>query len=150
MNESYNKKAFELNLGSLGEGVTERDLHVGKGLFEYMGADEVLDADVDVAVDIEKRPAGYKISFGFDGWLEVACDRCLEPLRIPVDTDYNITVKYGEEASDEVDGVIVLPYDQLEYDIAPVIYDTLMLALPIRRVHEDGECNPEMTKLIGD
>jgi uncharacterized metal-binding protein YceD (DUF177 family) len=83
----------------------------------------------------------------------VECDRCLEDLEIPVDLDVLLSVKFGEsESADEnQDGereVIFLPVDNTELDMEQIVYDYVCLSLPLQRVHEDGECNPDAMKYL--
>lgn len=136
---------YEIDLASLKEGSSEFDFRISKEFFEKMENSDILDADVDVHLDINKRHGGYELKFATEGTLTVPCDRCLDPLQIPADADYDLVIRYGEEYDDSKDNLLVLPYSRTRFDVAPVIYDTLMLTIPLRCVHPDGECNPEMT-----
>ena len=56
-------------------------------------------------------------------------------------------VKYGDEYR-EGDDQVVLPHTIAAFNVARVIYDTVMLTIPIMHVHPDGECNEEMSRLL--
>ena len=45
--------------------------------------------------------------------------------------------------------MIFIPETQAELDMSQIIYDYVCLSLPMQRVHEDGECNPEAMKYYG-
>ena len=50
-------------------------------------------------------------------------------------------VKFGQEYNDEIDDILILPHGEYEVNIAQYIYETLVLAMPTKRVHpgvEDG------------
>lgn len=144
-------RTYDVDLAGLKEGAVEEfDFRIGKEFFEKMENDTILGSDVDVHLDVEKRHGSYSLKFDTEGTLEVPCDRCLEAVTIPADAEYDLVVKYGEEFDDSTDNVLVLPYSQTSLDVAPIIYDTLMLTIPLRCVHEEGECNPEMTGILSE
>ena len=88
------------------------------------------------------------------GQVTVECDRCLDELDMPVDVEIKLSVKYGmEENSEEPQPgereVIFIPDTDAEFDMSQIIYDYVCLSLPMQRVHEEGECNPEAMKFYG-
>lgn len=144
-------RTYQVDLAGLKEGsVAEFDFRIGKAFFEQMENDEILDSDVDVHLEVEHRHGSYMLRFDTEGTLTVPCDRCLDAMQIPADAEYDLTVRYGEEADDSADDILVIPYSQTAVDVAPVIYDTLMLTIPLSCVHPDGQCNPEMTELLSE
>lgn len=115
-----------------------------------MGNEEVSSRGVDVHLTVVRRNDVYRLTFKSTGSLTVPCDRCLDDLDIPVDSLYELTVKYGEEYDDTGDDILILPYSRHTLDLAPVIYSTLMLAIPLQKVHEEGECNAEMLRCLDE
>lgn len=144
------KSTYEIELPALKEGSNEFDFKVGKELFELMDNNDILSADVDVRLEIRRRGDMYDCHFEMDGELIVPCDRCLDPMPVEVGADYDIVVRYGEEFDDSSDELLILPYNRTTLDVAPMIYDTLMLSIPLRCVHEDGGCNPEISRYLSD
>ena len=116
---------------------------------------EVLDAQLDIDAFVEKSGRYIGVDCDIRGWVVVECDRCLEDLEVPVDVEVRLSVKFGEvDSSEEIqDGereVVFIPVDNTELDMSQVIYDYVCTSLPLQRVHEDGECNPEMMKYYGE
>ena len=140
-------KQFIINLPALGEGHHEYEMKVDGSFFAARGNDDVKEADVVAYVDIDVRHGAYKIGITCQGWISIPCDRCLDPMRIDVDDDYDVTVRYGEEY-DEKDDLIIIPEEDTDFDLAPLIADTVLLSIPLRHVHPDGECNPEMEEIM--
>lgn len=116
--------------------------------FKNMEATDVLSADVSVLLAIEHKHDAYQLSLKCRGQLQVPCDRCLDPVEIPVDTTFEVTVKYGESYSDEADDILVIPYEETSLNVAYMLYDTLMLTIPLRHVHAPGKCNRAMTAVL--
>lgn len=140
-------KQYIISLPTLGEGHHEYELKADGSFFAARGNDDVKEADVTAYVDIDVRHGAYKIGITCQGWIDIPCDRCLDSMRLDVDDDYDVTVRYGEEY-DEKDDLITIPEDETEFDLAPLIADTVLLSIPLRHVHPDGECNPEMEEIM--
>jgi uncharacterized metal-binding protein YceD (DUF177 family) len=87
-----------------------------------------------------------------NGWTQVDCDRCLDPLKIEISSKEHIIVKFDDklsENSEDDNDVILLPYSEDRINVAQHLYEFAHLNLPIRRVHEVDEngkstCNAEM------
>ena len=72
--------------------------------------------------------------------LEVECQRCLKPLELPMDLDFRLLI----DASDELlshSSEDTLYSDAGYIDIAEVVEDELILAIPLVAMHEDTACN---------
>lgn len=138
---------FVISLPSLGEGHHEMEMKADSSLFSDHGNVEVLAADITAYVDIDVRHGVYEIGITCQGWIDIPCDRCLDPMRLDVDEDYDVNVRYGEDYN-ETDDTIILPENEVKFDLAPLVADTVLLSIPLRHVHPDGECNPRMEELM--
>lgn len=138
---------YSLPLATIPEGEYEREFRCDTEFFRAMEND-VISGDVSVHLDLTRRGDSYRCLFSFEGKLEIPCDRCLSPMDFPVDTEYPLTIRYGEEYNDETDGVIVVPESTRDFDLSGILYDTILLTLPLRLVHPEGECDAEMEEII--
>lgn len=123
------------------------ELKADSSLFADRGNVEVTAADITAYVDIDVRHGVYEIGITCQGWIEIPCDRCLDPMRLDVDEDYDVNVCYGEDY-DETDDTIILPEEEVRFDLAPLVADTVLLSIPLRHVHPEGECNPRMEEIM--
>ncbi len=139
-----------------------KGLSVGSHLFEWVidkdfftayEMSEIDQADINVQVTLVKRDQFLEIDFLLEGWAEVPCDRCLDPLSVDIRTESKLYVRFGgsfdEEDSEDGNDVIILPPDEDELNVAQYIYEYAHLGLPIKRVHSnDGSgknrCNEDM------
>ena len=124
--------------------------HAGKEFFEDFDNSEVLDADLAVCAEVEKSGSYLGTDIRIDGTLTVPCDRCMEPLEMPVDEIVRLSFKFGDEPAggeaDPAEGereTVWLPTDGGDIDLSQIVYDYACLALPMQRVHAEGECNPD-------
>lgn len=138
---------FKLMLKSLPLGEHQFVYHLGKEFFQHMENEDVRDSDVTVTLDVNHRAEGYMMHFRVTGTLTLLCDRCLDELPVPVDTTYDLTVKYGDDYDDSVDSLLVIPESDNYLNVAYLIYDTVVLAIPPRHVHPMGKCNKAMSAL---
>lgn len=140
---------YLINLVSLKEGITEFGYKIGNGFFSPEETERVLGADVDVRLDINKRHESYRLEFTFDGKLDAMCDRCLDAVRLDIAAEWSLTVRHGDDYDTAETGsgeeMMVIPEDCTSIDVAPMIRDTLLLSIPLRCVHADGECNKDMS-----
>ena len=147
---------YELPLNGMAAGRTTLRWHAGKEFFESYENTEILDADLSVEVTVEKSGRFIGVDCNLEGSVTTLCDRCLEPLQLPVSEKVLLSVKFGAEpsegASDGMEGsreIVYLDASDAVLDMAQVIYDYTCLALPLHRVHPDGECNPETVRFLG-
>lgn len=140
-------KTYRLHTASIPEGKSQRVNEVDGSLFEAMECADVLGANLKATLDIEAKNEAYKLRLSLQGGLSISCDRCLDPMLLPIDAEYDLTVKYGPEHNEDTDGLLILADYEPYIDLGQIIYDTALLCIPMRHVHSGG-CNPEMAELL--
>ena len=139
---------YKLPLRSLSQGTHEFDFHLTKTFFTNMESEDVHDADLDVKCTVTLRGDVYELRIDIPGTVTLICDRCLDDLEFPIDTTYDINVKYGDEYNDASDTLLVIPQSDNFLNVAYMIYDTVVLAIPIKHVHPMGKCNRAMSAML--
>ena len=109
---------------------------------------DVLNADVDVHLDLTNKNGLYDLAFTCKGKLQIPCDRCLDPIDHEVDTTYHITVEYGDSYNDASDDLLIIPNSDTYLNVAYMLYDTILLTIPLRHVHPLGKCNRAMAAAL--
>lgn len=140
--------AYKIPLKSLPTGIHEFDFHLDKVFFTDMDNSDIHNADLTVHLTVEVKPQVYMLRFVITGTLTLICDRCLDDMIVPVETEYNLNVKYGDQYDDSTDDVLVIPHSDNYLNVAYLIYDTAALAIPMRHVHPAGKCNRQMSDLL--
>ena len=138
---------YKLMLKSLPGGKHEFEYRLDKQFFINMENADVRDANLRALLTVDHSRDAYVLDFRLTGTLTVACDRCLDDLEIPVDATYSLTVKYGDEYNDDSDSLLVIPESDNYVNVAYMLYDTAVLAIPPRHVHPQGQCNRAMSQL---
>lgn len=145
---------FIIPLNELAVGKTLFSWHAEGEFFSGFENSEILDADIRVAVEVEKSGRYIGVDVDVEGTVTVECDRCLADLELPVSVHPKFSVKFGESsgeapASEEGEReIIFLPETDTEMDLSQVIYDYTCLSLPMSRVHPEGGCDPDTVKYL--
>lgn len=144
-----------IDIKSLKHGAYVFDFQLDRSFLEEFGNEFINDLSASVNIDLVKSADWIKLECRINGSVVVSCDRCLDDLTLPLDISLPFTVKFvssmDEEMDDEYgDDVILLTKGDGELDLDQVIYDYICLSLPLRKVHEEGECNPIMLEKMKD
>ncbi|MDR0364874.1 MAG: DUF177 domain-containing protein [Bacteroidales bacterium] len=146
-------KTYLLPFAGLKNGGHHLDYHVDGTFFEDFPESEIQNANIHVHLIMEKQENMLVLNFTIDGVLQVTCDRCLDEFPFPIDKEETLIVKFGQSYEEISDDVIVLPSSEHAFDLHQHIYEYIMLALPIQRIHPDNAdgssgCDPEMMERL--
>ena len=138
---------LKIDLKALKEENTFLEFNLDNDYFEALDGAELKKGSLHVSVSIRKATGFFELQLHSTGNIIIPCDRCLDDMEQPVETDNRLVVKLGSEYSEE-DDIIVVPEDEGILDMSWFIYEFVTLAIPIRHVHAPGKCNPAMTKAL--
>lgn len=143
------KSAFEIPFTGLKLGTHEFEFEVNESFFTTLPYSLVEKGNVQVWLELEKKDTMMIANFNCFGHIEQTCSRCNEPALIEIDADLEVIYKFGhEEEESNDDNLIIISYDAYELNVTQQVYEMISLALPVRPIHEDGDCDEEMVKLI--
>ena len=109
---------------------------------------EVKKGKVKVNLTLRRASMMFELDFQIQGKVSVPCDRCLDDVEIPVETQNRLVVKFGDEYAEESDELIVVPEEEGVINLAWYMYEFIALAIPMKHVHEPGECNEAMASIL--
>ena len=138
---------FKIDLKGLTAETTTLDFDLDKDFFDALDQTEVEGGTLHVSLSIRKASGFFELLFHTVGTVDIVCDRCLDLMEQPIDTDNRLTVKLGSTASEDDDTVTVDENEGI-LDTSWYIYEFIALAIPIQHVHATGKCNPAMTKAL--
>ena len=138
---------FKVDLKRLTDEVTTLEFDLDNRFFTALDSSELRQGTLHVSVSIRKTTGFFELQFHTEGTVTVTCDRCLDDMDQPISTDNRLVVKLGTVYSEE-DDVITVPEDEGILDTSWLIYEFIMLAIPIKHVHAPGKCNPAMSKVL--
>lgn len=146
---------YVIPFSGLNEGKHLFDFSADKRFFAGFDESEIEEGNVHIHIELEKRSTYLRLNFFLSGEVELVCDRCLEKYRQPVQGDNHMLVKFSDTEKDDGDEVIYLHPGDYQVDVSKLIYEFIVLSIPIRHIHPDDEdgtslCDPEMLKKIDE
>lgn len=144
-------KEFDISFIGLKEGIHQFEYTIDKKFFDFFNYDEFYDANVKVKVSFLKNTTIFELDFAFFGWVEVACDVTTELFHQPIEADIHLIVKFGDEYNDENEELLIIPHSENKMNVAQYIYEAIVLAVPIKRVHPgviDGSLHSEVLEKL--
>ena len=145
--------SYTIQLSGLKEGHHTIDFEIDKTFFEQFEESEVKEGSLVANVEIDKRSTHIDMIIKVSGNVRISCDRCLEMFSQPINSENRLLVKFEKSFEDADPDILSFPADANELDLQQQIYEFIMLALPIKRVHpvnKHGEntCDPVMLKKL--
>ncbi|MBQ6309687.1 MAG: DUF177 domain-containing protein [Prevotella sp.] len=138
---------FKINLKGLTAEETSLDFDLKDNYFESLDDSELKQGALHVSVSIRKATGFFELLFHTEGTVTVTCDRCLDDMSQDIETDNRLIVKFGAVNSEE-DDIITVSEDEGILDLSWIIYEFIVLAIPIKHVHAPGKCNPAMSQVL--
>ena len=138
---------FKIDLKGLTAEVTTLDFDLDNAFFDALDETDVESGSLHVSLSIRKASGFFELLFHTVGTIDIVCDRCLDLMEQPIETDNRLVVKFGSTDSEDDDTVIVDENEGI-LDTSWFIYEFIALAIPIQHVHAPGKCNPAMTKAL--
>ena len=138
---------FKIDLKNLYDEVTTFDFSIDNDFFAALDQTEVESGTLHVSLSIRKASGFFELLFHTVGSVDIICDRCLDLMEQPIETDNRLVVKLGSSYSEDDDTVTVDEEEGI-LDTSWFIYEFIALALPIQHVHVTGKCNPAMTQAL--
>lgn len=143
MREMDTAGKYSIDYRSLGNGRHTFDFEADGALFEAMESNEIKGGRCDVHVVLDKSDSMLVLHTDISGYVVAECDRCLEDCDVPVAYEGDLTVRFSDEVHDyDGEQMWIAPGEPLS--LAQYVYESIVISLPYRRVHPDGECNPDM------
>ena len=112
--------------------------------FTDIDGTEVRQGRVSVQLKVAHKASAYEMTFHLAGIVILPCDRCLDNMEQPIETENHLTVKMGKAYTEENDEVLVVTEDEGRVNLAWFLYEFVALAIPMKHVHEPGGCNRTM------
>ena len=142
-------KTYQIDLKSLSLADTYKIEYVlDNGFFESVDGPEVRQGKVNVSLSIVRMSSAFELGFRIKGVVTVSCDRCLEDMEIPVETINRLIVTFGETYTETSDEQVIISEEEGFINVAWYMYEFIALAIPIKHVHEPGECNEVMASKL--
>ena len=142
---------FVLPFLGLKDGKHTFEFDIDKTFFNAFEFNEFDQPDVKVKLLFDKKPGLMNLSFTAKGTLGLTCDVSNEIFPYQINTSLDWIVKFGDEYDDDNDEFLILPHGSYQVNVAQPIYEMIVLAVPIKKVHPgvvDGTLDSALLKKL--
>ena len=126
------------------------DYQIDNTFFKNFDYDEYNAVSVKVDIVLEKKSTMLELDFKHKGTVNVPCDVSGEEFDLPIKGKLKLLVKFGDAFNDENEELLILPHGEFQVNVAQYIYESIILSVPLRRVHpgvKDGSLSDVIEKL---
>ena len=144
-------KEFVIQFVGLRIGNHHFEYKVKQTFFEHFEYEDFNDVNINVSLELEKKSTLLELHFKFSGWVNVNCDLTNEPYNQTIENEFDLVVNFGDEYNDENIDILIIPHGTYEISIQQYIYELIILAVPIKRLHpgvEDGTLDSEILEKL--
>ena len=117
------------------------DYQIDNTFFKNFEYDEFNSVDLKIDLRLEKKSTFLELYFLATGLINVNCDITNEPYNQAIQDEFKLVVKFGNEYNDDNEDILIVPHGEYEINVAQYIYELIVLAVPVKRIHpgiEDG------------
>jgi len=142
------KDFFIIPFLGLKQGRHDFSFSINNKFFKSFGYNDFNNAKLTANVDLIKKASLLELNFIISGKVNLFCDISIESFDMQINTNSNFIVKFGNSSENVSDEIIFLPNGSHEIDVTKHIYETIILSLPIKKIHpkvKDGTLQNETT-----
>lgn len=133
---------YSLPIQGLKIGIHHFKFEVDSAFFAKFEDSPVQEGKVLFELELDKRSDMMLFDFSLEGFVNTACDRCTADIELPIEDERQLIVKFTEDEIEQEDEVVFIQPDASEFNVAPYLYEFVVLALPFRNTY-DCENDPE-------
>ena len=140
-----------IKFSGLKEGIHLFNYELGIKFFKNFDYYDFLDAKLFAKLELEKQSTLLNLKFSFNGEIEVQCDVSMESFNLNLETEHAVVVKFKDDIISTDDKVIFMPAGSHSIDVSHLIYESIILAVPQKKVHpgiENGSLKSEIVEKL--
>ena len=142
---------YLIKFSGLKEGIHLFNYELGNKFFRNFDYYDFLDAKLFAKLELEKQSTLLNLKFSFNGEIEVQCDVSMESFDLKLETEHAVVVKFKDDIISTDDKVIFMPAGSHSIDVSHLIYESIILAVPQKKVHpgiENGSLKSEIVEKL--
>jgi uncharacterized protein len=146
-------KAYSIPIQGLKIGIHHFKFAIERDFFVHFEGSPIEVGKIDIDVQLDKRPDMLLWDFELAGYVEAECDRCTAAINLPVGSQRQLIVKFGEAEDHIEDEVVFIHRERSDFNLAEYLYEFAILSLPMTYVYDceadsAPPCNREVLKFL--
>ena len=153
-----NRRQFDIPFVGLKPGVHEYQYEVDDKFFADFNQPDFSNCHANIKLALEKNSSFMMLKFEVGGSVQVACDRCGNPLMMELWDEFNMIVKLVDNPAEmneqeEDPDVYYISRTESHLHIGEWLYEFITLSLPMQRMCKEEEiggpqCNKEVLAML--
>lgn len=140
---------YNISFSGLKNGKHQFDFPISQAFFDLFETEnEFSNAQLVSDVFLEKHSTFLDFRIHIYGTLDLICDISNEVFAYPIENEIKVLVKFGEEYDDSNEEVITIPQNESEFNVAQLIYEAVMLSIPMKKLFPNIAENEEYQNLL--
>ena len=123
------------------------DFELNSDFFKTIDSSEIERGNVKARVVGQRKSQSFALKISLEGCVMVSCNRCLDDMQQPISYSETLMVKFGKNF-DEDGNTVIVPETDGYIDLAYFFYEMIVVNIPIKHVHPEGECNVAMQQKL--
>lgn len=126
---------YDVSFSGLKNGKHQFRFEIDKAFFQLFDTEqEFSNPEISADVYLEKHSTFLEFRIETSGDVELVCDITNESFRHPIENEMKVLVKFGEAYDDSNEEVITIPMHDHSFNVAQLIYEEVMLAIPMKKI----------------
>lgn len=139
--------SYRIDLKNMKSEKQEFWFHLDDVFFQTVNGPEISSGDLDAHLLVRRTSGAFEFVIDVEGTVQIQCDRCLDMMDQPIQSESLIKVRLGEEYDDDGEWITVPEEDDV-FDVSWLLYEIIALEIPLQHVHEPGACNESMISAL--
>ncbi|ACU08591.1 hypothetical protein FIC_02155 [Flavobacteriaceae bacterium 3519-10] len=108
---------------------------IDKAFFQLFDTEqEFTEPEIVADILMDKHTTFLELNIKTAGTVNLVCDITTDTFSHPVENELNVLVKFGTEYDDSEEDVITIPSSDHAFNVAQLIYESVMLAIPMKKI----------------
>ncbi|GAB4374414.1 MAG: hypothetical protein Kow0075_00040 [Salibacteraceae bacterium] len=144
------KDTYKLKFTGLSNGLHDFDWTMDRSFFDEQPPQGIDAAALHAQVMLDKKNNLMSLKINIVGSVTVQCDRCTNPVILPIDCKSDLVVRFAESTDLSGDEVIFLSPAEHAIELKQLFYELVITHLPLKRAHAAEECDQKIIEYLNE
>lgn len=122
---------FSLKIKDLKNGEQRFIYSVDDSFFVLFDDAAISSGKLDIELLLLRNGRLIDAIFDINGYFKTTCDRCTADIQMPIDATFEAILKIVDEATDDDLDTYFIHSADLEYNLAPLVYEAIVINMPM-------------------
>ncbi|MFL1572306.1 DUF177 domain-containing protein [Riemerella anatipestifer] len=142
-------RKYDIVFSGLKNGKHQFEFEIDKEFFSLFNADvDFSESKILVDVLLEKHTTFLECWVKVSGEVTLICDISGNDFPYEIENELKVLVKFGEEYDDSNEEVITILSSDYHFNVAQLVYEAVILSIPMKKVSPEVEGNEEYEALL--